>query len=42
MVSRNVSGFGNKRLLLGTQSKRTIVTEANSNAVWGLLKEVIS
>lgn len=41
MVSRKVNGFGNK-LLLGIQSRRIIVTEAESNAVWGLLKEVIS
>jgi len=42
VVSRNVNGFGNKLLLLGTQSRRIIVTEADSNAERGLLKEVIS
>jgi len=42
VVSRNVNSFGNKRLLLGKQSRRIIVTEADSSAVWGLLKEVIS
>jgi hypothetical protein len=42
VVSRTVNDFGNKSLLLSKQSRRIIVTEADSNAVWGLLKEVIS
>ena len=42
MVSRNVNGFGNKRLRLGIQSRGVIVTATDSNAVQGPLKEVIS
>jgi hypothetical protein len=41
VVSRNVNGFGNKRLRLGIQSRGIIVTAADSSTVWGLLKDIV-